>query len=56
LRGTGWVWAPELGVLRKMAFPLIATFDSSITPEDGEPAKELSPNLGDGLRDQAAAV
>ena len=38
-RGTGWVWAPELGVLRKMAFPLIATFDSSITPEHGEPAK-----------------
>jgi hypothetical protein len=38
-RGTGWVWAPELGVLAKMAFPLIATFDSSSTPEHGEPAK-----------------
>jgi hypothetical protein len=38
-RGTGWVWAPELGVLAKMAFPLIATFDSSSTPEHGEAAK-----------------
>jgi hypothetical protein len=36
-RGTGWVWAPELGVLAKMAFPRIRTFDSSSAPEDGEP-------------------
>ena len=38
-RGTGWVWAPELDLLARMAFPLIATFDSSSTPEHGEPAK-----------------
>lgn len=38
-RGTGWVWAPELGVLSRMSFPLIMTFDSSSTPEDGEPSK-----------------
>jgi hypothetical protein len=37
--GTGWVWAPELDLLARMAFPLIATFDSSSTPEHGEPAK-----------------
>jgi len=36
-RGTGWVWAPTLEVLAKIAFPRIRTFDSSITPEDGEP-------------------
>jgi uncharacterized protein len=36
-RGTGWVWAPELDVPAKMDFPRIKTFDSSSTPEDGEP-------------------
>ena len=38
-RGTGWVWAPELGVLAKMAFPRIKTLDSSSTPEHGAPVK-----------------
>ena len=38
-RGTGWVWAPELGVLAKMAFPCIKTLDSSSTPEHGAPVK-----------------
>ncbi len=37
-RGTGWVWAPELGVLAKMSFPRIRTFDCSSTPEDDDPA------------------
>lgn len=58
-RGTGWAWAPELGVLRKMAFPLIATFDSSITPEHGEPAKspvDLSAIDITALRDALVVV
>ena len=58
-RGTGWVWAPELGVLRKMVFPLIATFDSSSTPEHNEPAKspvDLSAIDIAALRDALAVV
>jgi len=31
-RGEGWVWAPSDGVLARMAFPRIRTFDSSATP------------------------
>ena len=31
-RGEGWVWAPSDGVLARVAFPRIATFDSSATP------------------------
>lgn len=38
-RGDGWVWAPELNLLNRMSFPPIHTFDSSQTPEDGEPIK-----------------
>jgi hypothetical protein len=33
------VWAPELGVLVKLPFPNIKTFERSSTPEDGEPAR-----------------
>ena len=35
-RGEGWAWCPELGMLEKLSFPAIQTFDSSRTPEDGE--------------------
>lgn len=35
-RGDGWVWSPEVGMLERIAFPKIATFDSSRAPEDGE--------------------
>ncbi len=39
-RGEGWVWFPEGGVLKRMQFPAIRTFDSSATPTGGEaPAK-----------------
>lgn len=31
-RGEGWVWAPSDGVLARVAFPRIRTFDSSATP------------------------
>jgi hypothetical protein len=34
--GTGWVWAPDLGVLSKEAFPAIKTLDTSATPKAGE--------------------
>jgi len=33
--GQGWVWAPELGILNRLAFPKIATFDSSRAPDGG---------------------
>ena len=36
--GAGWVWAPRLDVLEKVAFRRIATFDSSRTPEAGDAA------------------
>jgi uncharacterized protein len=35
-RGEGWVWAPEAGMLERISFPAIKTFDSSRAPEDGE--------------------
>ncbi|HLO41656.1 MAG TPA: DUF87 domain-containing protein, partial [Phycisphaerales bacterium] len=35
-RGEGWVWYPEGGVLRRVQFPRIQTFDSSATPGDGQ--------------------
>jgi len=35
-RGEGWVWSPEIGMLDRIAFPKIATFDSSRAPEYGE--------------------
>lgn len=35
-RGEGWLWAPELDILRRQAFPAISTFDSGRTPEDGD--------------------
>ena len=41
-RGEGWFWAPHAGVLERRAFPPIATFDSSRTPEPGEMLREVS--------------
>lgn len=35
-RGEGWIWSPAAGVLERMHFPPISTFDSSRTPEAGE--------------------
>lgn len=34
--GHGWVWAPELNVLERVAFPKIKTFDTSRAPEGGD--------------------
>jgi hypothetical protein len=35
-RGSGYIWAPGHGILERVAFPAIATFDSSRTPKRGE--------------------
>ena len=35
-RGEGWVWAPSDGVLARVAFPNIRSFDSSRTPKREE--------------------
>ena len=34
--GQGWVWAPELGILERVTFPKIKTFDSSRAPGEDE--------------------
>ena len=34
--GEGYVWAPGYGILERVAFPVIRTFDSSRTPQRGE--------------------
>jgi uncharacterized protein len=33
--GTGWIWAPELGVLDQVTFPRISTYDSGRAPDGG---------------------
>jgi uncharacterized protein len=43
--GCGWIWSPEIGILSKVTFPRIKTFDSSNTPEgfaDGKNAPVLA--------------
>ncbi len=37
-RGEGYLWAPSDGVLARVAFPSIRTFDSSRTPQRGDEA------------------
>lgn len=34
--GEGWIWAPEIGILDRVRFPKIKTFDSSSAPQDGQ--------------------
>jgi uncharacterized protein len=34
--GTGWIYAPEMGMLEKVKFPMIDTFDSSRAPGVGD--------------------
>lgn len=31
--GDGWVWSPEIGILEKISFPKIKTYDSGKTPD-----------------------
>ena len=40
--GTGWVYAPRIGVLEKATFPLVSTFDSG-RPEANADAPALKP-------------
>ncbi|MGB8364914.1 MAG: hypothetical protein ACLQUZ_15615 [Rhizomicrobium sp.] len=35
-RGEGWIYSPELGMLERVKFPMIDTFDSSRAPGIGE--------------------
>jgi hypothetical protein len=43
--GHGWIWAPEIGVLERVTFPKIKTFDSGRAPDGSEAdaAKVLAP-------------
>jgi uncharacterized protein len=36
--GEGWIWAPDLGLLKRVTFPPIATLDTSKTPKAGDVA------------------
>jgi hypothetical protein len=53
--GAGWIWAPEQGVLRRMRFPPIATYDSGRTPDGTETLPTITPATVD-LAALAAAL
>ena len=42
--GDGWIWSPEMGILERMHFPEITTYDSSRAP-DGSTAKVVLANI-----------
>jgi hypothetical protein len=42
-RGEGWVWAPSDGVLARVTFPRIQTFDSSGAPRRAERRQAAAP-------------
>jgi hypothetical protein len=42
-RGEGWVWAPSDGVLARVGFPRIQTFDSSVAPQRMERLQAAAP-------------
>lgn len=52
--GNGWVWAPEIGILEKVKFPMIKTFDSSKAPSAGSHDKniKLAPINLDDMQDR----
>jgi hypothetical protein len=56
--GEGWVWAPEIGVLDRVRFPKIKTFDTSRAPEEGEDGKGpvLAPIDKDAIQGRLEAV
>src|SRR6185312_8075701 len=41
--GTGWLWAPELDILKQATFPLVTTYDSGVPPKAGTHAPTLNP-------------
>jgi hypothetical protein len=52
-RGEGWVWYPEGGILERMKFPAIKTYDSSATPTHGAKA---GPKVGEIKLDEVKAA
>jgi hypothetical protein len=55
-RGEGWVWAPSDGILARVAFPLIRTFDSSGAPRKPERGQACGPRPPVNLASLAAAL
>jgi DNA helicase HerA-like ATPase len=39
--GQGWVWAPELGILDRISFPKIRTFDTGRAPDGSESSGQV---------------
>lgn len=56
--GTAWVWAPEHGMLERVAFPLARTFDSGRSPDGtvSAPVTALKPADLEKLRAQLGSV
>lgn len=42
--GEGWIWSPEVGILERVTFPKITTYDTSRAP-DGESGKIVLANI-----------
>jgi hypothetical protein len=57
-RGEGWIWAPADGVLARVAFPRIQTFDSSGAPQrqEGAHLPGLRPSIDIGTLRMALAA
>lgn len=56
--GHGWIWAPEIGILKKVAFPKIKTFDSSRAPDAADSGKgpKLAPIDLEAIQGKLEAV
>jgi len=56
--GQGWIWAPELGVLERVTFPKIKTFDSGRAPDgsEAETAKVLAPIDREAIAERLQSV
>lgn len=55
--GEAWVWAPECGVLDRVKFPRIRTFDSSAAPAGTDEAGVvLAPVDGDTIRSKLSKI
>jgi hypothetical protein len=55
-RGEGWVWAPELDVLKRMKFPMCRTFDSSAAPTHGSAAATMVLGMSSALEEAIASA
>lgn len=55
--GQGWVWAPELGILDRISFPKIRTFDTGRAPDGSEQhGQVLAPIDKDAISAKLQAV